>query len=258
MSSLSIAWSDVAVTPFTRVTSPSSHSSRSTVWTPWLMSAAPPSSARRAAPARAGVVLGRPVPLDAGGGEQHLPEPAPGDEIPQPHEIGLQPVLEQHAERDAGAVGGGHQGLALLERHVDRLLDEHVQRALGRGDAFLGVERRGRADHHEVHRAVAQKLLVALVGAAAVARGHRGGLGRVPALEGGDPEPRLARRADVGVGDVAAADEARLQRHATSRTPRPPARRARARRGPAAPRACAETSWSPRPRACSSAFPCRC
>src|SRR4029453_4326635 len=49
---------------------------------------------------------------------------------------------------------------------------------------------------------------------AAVAPPHRLGLRRVAAVERGDPEARLERRAHVRVGDVAAADETGLEGHA--------------------------------------------
>ena len=201
-----------------------------------------------AAPVGGGVVLGRPVPLDARRRQQHASEAALGDEVAQPNQLRLQSILEQHAEPDARALGRGHERLALRERDVDRLLHQHVQRLLRGGDSLVGVQRRRAADHHQVHRPVRQELVVAGERAAAEARGERLGLGQVAAVEGGDAEPRLERRARVRVGDVAAADETRLERHflPSGRSPRPPAPRARGRRDPGA-RAAGGGSWPWRP-----------
>ena len=88
-------------------TGPSSHSSRSTVWIPWLTRRRPAVERQRAAPARGRVVLRRPVPLDARRGEQHAAEPAAGEEVAEPHELGLQAVLEEDAQLHAGLLRRG-------------------------------------------------------------------------------------------------------------------------------------------------------
>ena len=122
------------------------------MWIPWLTSAPPPSSASVPRQREVAVVLGRAVPLDARRGEQDAAEPAARDEVARAQELGLQAVLEQHAELHPGALGRLDQRPPALDADVDRLLHEHVPAAAGRGDALLGVQARGAADHDEVQR----------------------------------------------------------------------------------------------------------
>ncbi len=126
----------------------------------------------RAAPSRPTVVFRRAVPLDSPRGEDRAADRAGVDHLFQLDDVGLEAVLEEHAELDAGAVGGGDERVGPGRRDVERFLDEDMQPATGRRDALLGVERGRAADGDEIHRAVIEELFQVVVGHAAVAFGE--------------------------------------------------------------------------------------
>ncbi len=64
------------------------------------------------------------------GRENRTPKHAGVDHRLERDDIGLQPVLKEDAELDAGAIGGGDELVGLGRGDVERLLDEHVQAAL--------------------------------------------------------------------------------------------------------------------------------
>ena len=132
----------------------------------------------------------------------------------QRDDVRLEAVLEEDAQLDTGAVGGGDQGVGLGRRDVERLLDEDVQTAFGRRDALLGVERGWAADGDEIHRTVIEERFEAAVGDAAVALGEALRFLDIAAvhrrnLDAGDRQ----RRARVGVADASGTDDADSNGH---------------------------------------------
>ncbi len=76
---------------------------------PWFISAPPPSSAQVPRHRDDGVVVARPEPFHFAGRDERRADLAGLDPPLHLDDIGLQPILEEHAERDAGALHLGEQ-----------------------------------------------------------------------------------------------------------------------------------------------------
>ena len=195
---------------------------------PWLTRAAAAVERERPAPARGGVVLGRPVPLHPRRDEQHAAEAAPAQERWRSRtRSGFSRSWKRTPSFTPAARPPSTSASAALRSLTSIGFSTSTCRPRSRRrDALLGVQARGAADHDEVHRAV---------------REERPRSARTPGRRSGRPSPRpsrrsrpkkaaisrpgLARGAGVRVGDVAAADEADPQGHRSYRAPaRTPAR----------------------------------
>ena len=129
-------------------------------------------------------------------------------------DVGLQAILEEDAELDAGAIGGGDELVGLGGGDVERLFDEHVQAARGGRDPLIGVQRRRAADGDEVHRPVVEKRLEAVERDAAVELGEALRLRDVSPVDRGDLDARDCEgRARVRVADVSGAEDADVDGH---------------------------------------------
>jgi hypothetical protein len=73
------------------------------------------------------------------------------------NDVGLRAILKEHAKLDAGAIARLDQGVGAPGRHVDRLLGQHVEAALGGTNPLLGVQPRRAADGDKVHRLVREE-----------------------------------------------------------------------------------------------------
>ncbi len=135
------------------------------------------------------------------------------DQPSQALDGGAEAVLGDDGQRDSVPAAGVDQPVGRLQRHVDRLLDDHVLARLGRADAHLGVQSAGDADRDGVHIGPAEQLVdvgvvldaeldAALLGA----RRHRVG-DRDQARVG-----QLGERAGVERRDDTAADDAEPER----------------------------------------------
>ena len=173
----------------------------------------------RATPARIAIVGRRPVPLDARVGENRRAEPSPVDERLHSLHVRLEPILEDDAERHARVGSRPNERIRARRRHIDRLLDEHVQAADGRRRAVIRVQAGGRANHHHVEGALREHLLEGIVRRAAVPRGELLGARRVRRIDGGDfGAGQFAQRSCVRIADVARTNQA--DKHGQLRRPR--------------------------------------
>jgi len=169
---------------------------------------------RRAAPRGARVVLGRAPPREPRVDQQHAAEAAGRDAVARLDERGRAAVLEEDAERDAGALDRLDRAVHVLERHVERLLAQHVA-AAERGERDLvGMQAGGRADADEVERRRVEQRLERRRGGQSVFRRQCTDLGGVAAADADGLQSRhVADRTDVRVGDVAATGEPHADRH---------------------------------------------
>ena len=143
----------------------------------------------RAAPSRAAVVFRRAVPLHPARGEDRPPGHAGVEHRLQLDDVGLETVLEEHAQLDARAIGGCDERVGPGRVDVERLFDEHVQPALGCRDPLLGVQRGRAADRDEIHRPVIEEALEAVERHAAIELGETPRLLDVAAVDRGDLDP---------------------------------------------------------------------
>ena len=162
----------------------------------------------RAAPPRLLVVRRRPVPFHARVGENRRAEPPAVDQRLHPQHVRLEAILKDHAERHASARRFGDERVNSGRRHIDRLLDEHVQPPPRGGDAVLRMQPGRTADHDEVERPMVEKPIERIERGGAVPAGKPFGV-RVRRRDDGRHfhSRNVAKRARVRVADVAGADQ---------------------------------------------------
>ena len=166
----------------------------------------------RASPARAGVVLGRTIPLDPRRGEQRASERARPQQRPKPHERRLRPVLEQNAETHARCARRGDQAVGRRYGDIDWLLHQHVQPCFGGTYALIRVHPRRAADDHGVERAMGEQGRQFVVRHTTIQLGQPRRAGVVGPVHRDDLDAgNLATGARVRLADVAGADECNVR-----------------------------------------------
>ena len=162
----------------------------------------------RAPPARRRVVFRRTEPPDAPRREDRRAHTPRRNHRLHRRDVGLEAILEEHADLDPLAVRFGDDGIHLRGRDVQRLFRDDVQAALDRRDRLFGVKTRRAADRHDVERMVIEEATDVGVGRAAVRRREALGFLAVRPAHRRDLDTRdRLRGARVRVADVAGAEQ---------------------------------------------------
>jgi hypothetical protein len=128
--------------------------------------------------------------------------------------VRLPAVLKNHAELHFGLLCGFDEGVGTRGADFDRLFRKDVEAVTGGRDALRGVEAGRTADDDKLHGAMLQEGFKVLIGSAAVFAAETGDFFGVGSVDGGDLDAGDgASGAGVGIGDVAAADEANVGGH---------------------------------------------
>jgi hypothetical protein len=129
-------------------------------------------------------------------------------------DVRLSAVLKNHAKLDMGLFCSVDESVGTRGADFNRFFREDVEALTGGGNALRSVEAGGTADDYKIHRAMFQEGVELLIRRAAVFAAETGDFFGVGSMDGGDFDSGDGTcSASVGLGDVAAADEADVESH---------------------------------------------